>query len=158
MAQIAVWDDVMNAVKAKVLTMGFAAEGIPDAHVVVQTVGDAEAGDGPSIPGYPCLIIFPGGGEVPTGGTNIRDNRMYPVGVALLSQEKGDQTTHRVRNFGWRSTITRTLDGRRLAELPVGPAHKCEVQGGTPGDRPRWMVGEHAQLLIIKVTVLESRL
>lgn len=159
MPNAAVWDEVMQLVKTKVLTLGLSADGLPDANVVVQTVGDAEGGEGPTIPGYPALIIFPGGGENENGGTNIRDNRVYPVALAFLSQEKGDQVTNRTRNWGWRSAVSRKCGGgQRLGVTTVGPAWKCEAQGGTPGDRPRWLTGEHAQLLQFKVTVLESRL
>ena len=150
-------DEILTQVQTVIRAL--ALPGIAEDSVVAQLVGDAEQAKGPNLSAYPCCVIFPGGGEFDIGGSNIRDDWAYPVGVALLVKEQQEQVTHRERNFGWRQSIKRAFHQKRLLGLSAGAGvgWNCIVKPGTPGSLPRWLAGEHAQLLSIQVQVREPR-
>ncbi len=125
-------------------------------HVVSMVVADTQGGQGTKIPGYPCIICWPTAPEYEQGGTNVRDTWVYPVGVAMFAQEPDKELSTTIeRNRLWRQTIKRAFHQKRLAGVTAGVAWKCEVKPGTAADIPRWMNGEHGQLLIVNVFILE---
>lgn len=158
MAGEVVWNECIEGVQAAIVAL--ALTDILTANIVAQLVGDAQGGNGSQITAYPCVLVFPGAAEFDDGGTNLRDDFVYPVAVVFVSQEAGTtpQTEHRARNLLWRERVRKVFHQKRLpGGVTNGEAWNCIVRPGTPVDRSRWLNNEHAQLLMVNCTVREPR-
>lgn len=149
-------EEVLAGVRSVIA--GLTLTGLSSANVVAMLVGDDEEGNGPNVPGFPCVICCYEGGEAvdPSAGTNLRDDVVYPVSVVILSSENRSNT-NRERNLKWRQQIRRAFHHQRLSGVTAGHAWKCEVRPGAIADRPRWLQNQHAQVLVVAVTVREPR-
>lgn len=159
MAGEVVWDECLTKIATAI--KGLTLTAVTDARIVTMLVGDTQSGSGPDVSGYPCVIVFPGAPEFDDGGTNLRDDWTYPVAVAVVSQESGaenPQQTNRARNLLWRERIRKLFHQKRLpGGVTNGDAWRCICRPGAVADRPRWLNVEHAQLLMVNVTVREPR-
>lgn len=147
-------EEVLQGVKDQIV--GLSLDGITTNHVVVMSMGDDQSGDGPEIPGYPCLVIWIGNPETIEEATNISDDVTYPVALHIISAEKSNEPTLREKVLGWRQAIRGVFSGKRLPGVTGGYAWKCQVRPGTVLDRPKWMQGYWATTLVIGVTVREG--
>lgn len=155
----AVIEQVLVAVRTTI--QGLSLTGIDSANIVDMLLGDDQGGSGPNVGGYPCIICCynPAGGETidPTAGTNVSDDIEYPVQVIIIATENRDQTTNRTRNWTWRDSIITVFHQKRLSGVTGGVAWRCLVRPGTSADRPRWLQQQHAQVLVVTVTVRKGR-
>lgn len=140
------WDTLMSAVKTRI--EGLNLTGIEDENIVVQLVADWQAGNGPDVP---AILIAPAGAEVATMATNVSDDVMYPVGVAIISAENRDQSTHRERNLEWREQIRREFSYQRCL-----PAWQVAVANGNVSTFGEWANNRHTQALVLQCTVREG--
>lgn len=149
-------DQVLIQVRTTI--QGLSLSGITSSNIVDMLVGDDESGDGPNVGGYPCIVVcYAGQGEAAQqdGGTNLSTDWVYPASVVILAAENRDQTTHRERNLIWRQSIRNAFHKKRLSGISPGIAYECNVRPGTVADRPRWLKNQHAQVLVVAVTVRE---
>lgn len=151
----AVIDKVLVQVKTAIVSLNLS--GITSTNIVDLLVGDDQGGAGPQVGGYPCIICCYAQAEAIDFATNVRDDITYPVSVVMIATENQDQTTNRTRNWNWREAIRKNFHNKRLSGVTGGDAWKCEVRPGTAADRPRWLQQQHAQVLVVAVTVREGR-
>lgn len=157
----AVLFDILQAIRSDVQALNL--PGLAAANVVVQKVPSDRAKDLPAEK-FPCLIIAPFGAETidPAAGSNLRDDVVYPVLVAVLASEKDeyeqplDQQTKRFNLYlKWRETLRKSFSQQRLStEL----CFKVEVQPLEIVDRAAWFERNvFSSGLLLKCYSRESR-
>jgi hypothetical protein len=92
--------------------------GLASANIVVQKVPANRPADLPARQ-FPCILITPHGAEQlpPERGTNLRDDVVYPVRLAILAADAGDQETHFRQYLTWRQSLRQLFHNQPLGEL-----------------------------------------
>ena len=106
-----VLDAVLVAVKSQIEDL--ALTGIVDASIYIQkvpTTRDFTSSD------FPAVIISPiGSPKLNTqGGTNLRDEIEYPIGIFIVDNDNQNQTSDRDQYFLWNERITKSFRTPRL--------------------------------------------
>jgi len=109
----AVYYQILQAVQAAI--KGLDLTGIDDDNVKLLKTPQAIARN-LSATQLPCIVVCPWD-QVSFGeGTNIRDDPVYPVLVALINAENANQTENFARTLKWAEGVRRTFN------LPTNPS------------------------------------
>lgn len=157
----AVLYDILHAIRADVQALNL--PGLAAANVVVQKVPSDRTKDLPAVK-FPCLVIAPYGAETidPEAGSNLRDDVVYPVLVAVIAAEGNDDEQpldQQTRDFNlyltWRERLRKNFSQQRLStEL----CFKVEVQPLDIVDRTAWFERNvFSSGLLLKCYSRESR-
>ena len=112
----AVLYDILSAIKSAIEARGLV--GVASANVVIQKVPGNRPADLPAQQ-FPAIVIAPYGAEEldPRAGTNARDDVVYPVMVAILAADDGDQELHLNQYLTWRQSIRQLFHDQPLSTL-----------------------------------------
>lgn len=108
--------DILGAIKSAIEARGLV--GVASANIVIQKVPGNRPADLPAQQ-FPAIVIAPYGAEEldPRAGTTSRDDVVYPVMVAILAADDGDQELHLNQYLAWRQSIRRLFHDQPLATL-----------------------------------------
>ncbi len=125
--------DVLLAVQSQIVSLNLS--GIDSAHVILQKVPSDRDGDLPATK-FPCVIVAPFGPEIlnAADGTNLRDDIIYPVIVAILAADNGDQSANFNTYLTWREQIRHSFHNKVLGTL----CYRVQVQPQDIVDRGAW--------------------
>ena len=126
--------DILNAIKGAIEARGLV--GIASANVLVQKVPGTRPADLPAQQ-FPAIVIAPYGAEEldPRAGTTSRDDVVYPVMVAILAADDGDQELHLNQYLTWRQSIRQLFHDQPLATL----CFTVQVKPLDTIDRDAWL-------------------
>ncbi|MBX7073591.1 MAG: hypothetical protein K1X71_10625 [Pirellulales bacterium] len=113
------------ATQARIVAL--ALPGLGAASVLVQKLAsDRDLGAGRAT-ALPAIVVSPAGREqMPrAGGTNWRDETIYPVQVTLLVADHQQQTPYLAQTLGWRERIARAFRHQPL--VGVDEVFDCEL-------------------------------
>ncbi len=108
--------DILGAIKTAIEARGLV--GIASANIVIQKIPGNRPADLPAQQ-FPAIVIAPYGAEEldSRAGTNSRDDVVYPVLVAILAADDGDQELHLNQYLTWRQSIRQLFHDQPLASL-----------------------------------------
>lgn len=164
MPSASILEDVLQAVKTGVT--GLTLSGLSSSNVFVLSVATARPRDLPKIdPPAPFVMIAPFGGETidPGAGTNLRDDIVYPVLIAILDPngQANGQTqgaADRDQVAGWRQQIRRLFHNKITAFSGIASVFNSVVQPQAIVDPPMWI--ERSMFvsgLVVRVSSREAR-
>lgn len=151
-----VFHDSMESIQARIISLAL-QDILPSNVLILKRLRDVES-DLPANPKYPCILIGPVGSETlnPNAGTNLRDEIVYPINVAMLDIDNQDQEANFDRNLLWRERIRRKLNNCRFEDVPE--VVRVTVQPGTIVDPQMFDNNKYASVLGIQVTSREDRI
>jgi len=105
-------ETILRTVQSEI--QGLSLVDIADDHLHVQKVPSTRnftASD------FPAILIAPAGAPKfnKTGGTNLRDEIEYPVGVYIVDADNQDQTVNRNKYLNWYEIILKKFRTPRLS-------------------------------------------
>ena len=126
--------DILNAIKSAIEARGLV--GIASANIVVQKIPGNRPADLPAQQ-FPSIVIAPYGAEEldARAGTNSRDDVVYPVLVAILAADDGDQELHLNQYLTWRQSIRQLFHDQPLSTL----CFAVQVKPLDTIDRDAWL-------------------
>lgn len=148
----------MLAIQARLQGLTFAAQSgggsIASADIVVRKVAIDQEGH---IPDKPCILIAPGAREKinHAGGTNIRDEVSYPVGIVILAADNRALTTNLAAHLKWREQIVRALENFRPTSVPEINRSTVDPEAIFP--LPQWMKNLVASAVVCQGEAWQSR-
>lgn len=128
------WLPLLTALRERIV--GLELAGIARDNIVVQIAAADRGGDLP-LQRRPAVLLAPHAAERLDGaaGTNLRDEVVYPVLVALLADERGDPAEDFEQFTRWRGQLCTALHRQRL---PAAGCHLLEVEPLELVDRAVW--------------------
>ena len=108
--------DILNEVRRSIAERNL--PGLASANIVVQKAPGNRPADMPARQ-FPCVLIAPHGAEQldPRTGSNVRDDVVYPVLVAVLAADQGDQEAHFQKYLAWRQSLRQLFHEQPLGSL-----------------------------------------
>lgn len=145
----------MEAIKTAIQAL--ALTGVSSTNVLIQKIPRDSSSDVPAASQMPLILISPVGAESidPTGGTNIRDQVVYPIQVLMLDRDDQSQTSNYDRYLLWRETIRQRFTNCRLSG--VSEVVRVRVEASDILNPPAWTKGYFLGGLRIMVTSREER-
>ena len=144
-----------QAVQAKIRSLSLTS--IDNSDVIIRKL-DSDRGTDDGTYDYPMIVISTFGIETMpnTGGTNQKDDVIYPVVVTILAADNQDLSTNQNKYLLWRQTINRALRNQNLSD--VAEIYTVSVQPG-PITSPNafWERNLYHSSLIIKCHSREIR-
>ena len=146
----------MLSIRAKILALAL-PDILPDNVLILKRLRDRDS-DLPVNPTYPCILIGPVGSETldPNGGTNLRDDIVYPINIAMLDLDNQDQDANFDRNLFWREQIRQKLNNKRLDDVPS--VIRVTVQPGVIVDPKMFDADKYCSILGVNVRSREERI
>jgi hypothetical protein len=111
-------EDCANGAQTVIRALGLT--GMPSANVVVQKFPMQPEGV------EPCIVLSHGQAESYRGGTNLRDEKGYPVMVSIYVGANQSQTINASRTMTWRESIMDTFINQRLSG--VTEINTCTIE------------------------------
>ncbi len=132
----AVLYDILTAVQTGVVALSLS--GVANANILVMKVPSDLDRDFPATK-FPAVIIAPYGPEIlnPADGTNLRDDILYPVLVAILAADNGDQAANFNDYLTWRQQIRHAFHNTNLGTNGA-LAYNVQVVPQDIVDRSAW--------------------
>jgi len=124
-----VLEDILGAVKTGIT--GLSLTGLSSTLVFTQKVPSIRPADLPKTnPPAPVVVIAPFGGETltPTAGTNLRDDIIYPILVAIVAPDSQTQATDRDKYLTWRESIRKKFHHNLTAFTSLSTVFNSTVQ------------------------------
>ena len=103
----------------------------------------------------PGIIVSPWRGESETGGTNLRDDVVYPVIVDLVQKSNEDQEENLPRFLLWRERILKAFRHQRLSG--VDEVMTCSVEVLSVFNTSVFAKGYDHSAIVLKFTSRELR-
>lgn len=154
-----VLEDILVAVQSGIT--GLSLTGLSSTAVVVQKVASVRPADLPKFdPQGPVVVVAPLGQETltPTAGTNLRDDIVYPVLVAILAPDLQSQTIDRDKYLTWRQSIRRKFHHNTSAFTSLSSVINSIVQPQAIIDTQAFFERNSlVSALLIQVTSREAR-
>lgn len=149
---------LLTAIQSRLQGLTFAAETgggtIASADIVVRKVAIDQEDHNPN---KPCILIAPGVRERinHSGGTNIRDEVSYPVGIVVLAKDNRHLTTDIDVHLKWREQIVRALENYRPSA--VTEINRVTVDPEAIFPVPQWMRNLLASAVVCQGLAWQSR-
>jgi hypothetical protein len=144
-----------TAAQAKIRSLSLTS--IDNSDVIIRKL-DSDRGADDGTYDYPMIVISSFGVETlpKTGGTNARDEVIYPVVVTILAADNQDLSTNQNKYLLWRQKISRAFRNQNLTD--VAEIYTVTVQPG-PITSPQafWERNLYHSSLIIKCHSREIR-
>lgn len=144
-----------EAVQAKIRSLSLTS--IDNSDIIIRKL-DSDRGADDGTYDYPMIVISTFGIETMpnTGGTNQRDDVVYPVVVTILAADNQDLSTNQNKYLLWRQKINRSLRNQNLSD--VSEIYTVTVQPG-PITSPNafWERNLYHSSLIVKCHSREIR-
>lgn len=133
----AIFESILTTVQSEI--QGLSLTGIANDHVIIQKVASTRDFENEH---FPAILIAPGPVKFnKTGGTNLRDEIEYNVGVYIVAADNQDQSANRNQYLTWYETILKKFRTPRLTG--VDTVINSYVSPGPVVD-PSWFeVGEY---------------
>lgn len=131
----ALWLPLLGAVRQVVIDLGLPE--LPPANVLIQPVPVERPADFP-LQRHPALLIAPHAAERidARAGTNLRDQVVYPIGLALIDDRPLDPCERLTLSLGWRSRLAAGFSPRRLV---AADCFHIEIEPLEVVDRTLWL-------------------
>ena len=150
---------LMLAIQSRLQSLTFAAMTSPagsigSADIVVKKIAiDRES----HIPDKPCIIIAPVNRERinHAGGTNLRDEVSYPVGVVIVAADNQQLTTNHAVFLKWREQIVRALESFR--PTAVTEINRVTVDPEAIFPTPQWLKNLVASAVVAQGLAWQTR-
>lgn len=155
----AIHERLMSAIQSRLQGLTFAAMTSPagsisSSDIVIKKVAIDREGH---IPNKPCIIIAPVNREKinHAGGTNIRDEVSYPVGVVIVAADNQQLTTNRAVFLKWREQVVRALENFR--PTAVTEINRVTVDPEAIFPVPQWLKNLVASAVVANGVAWQSR-
>lgn len=144
-----------EAIQAKIRSLSLTS--IDNSDVIIRKL-DSDRGTDDGTYSYPMIVISTFGIETMpnTGGTNLKDDVIYPVVVTILAADNQDLSTNQNKYLLWRQKINRAFRNQNLSD--VDEVYTVQVQPG-PITSPNafWERNLYHSSLIVKCKSREIR-
>lgn len=153
-----VLEDILQAVKTGIT--GLSLSGLSSSNVLVQKVPSIRPADLPAATSGPFVVVAPLGAEQidPAAGTNLRDDKVYPIIAAIVAVDSQSQSANRDTYLTWRQTIIRKFNHNLTAFSGVSTVINSVVQPQAIVD-PDAFFGRNVfvSAMLVQVTSREPR-
>lgn len=108
------------------------------------------------IPSFPCIVLGLTGKETVTaGGTNLRDEVDYPIGIVLFAASNRDLISNRAWYLKVREQIVRACQNWRTSDVPE--LNRTFVETDPILSLPQWSNGLLASAVVVKGRCWQTR-
>jgi hypothetical protein len=166
---VAILFDLMTLAKTSIVNRGLT--GVSSANVLIQKVPTTKPSVLPGKPvTYPCILLAPYGPEGldPNAGTNIRDDVVYKVLLAILAADNQDQAQSFNKYLTWRESLRKLFHNQPFPNQTTATVNGTSYGSGqiawhilvTPldvVDRDQWFKNVFASAMVLNATSREGR-